>query len=78
MHKVFDFLADNWLIITPIVYEVSARLTPTKTNVSLIDFAVKILGVILKNRRKPQPTDLMSGDTEKNIVTVDVTKHIIS
>jgi hypothetical protein len=79
MKETVQFLTDNWEVITPIVYEVGARVIPTKHNLSLLDLIVKVVGMVLKNKRKPQPEDLQrKGYDNMNEVLVDRAKHIIS
>lgn len=79
---ILQFLADNWeslsTILLAILYEVTARWIPTEKNRSIIDNVVKLIGFIIKNRRKPSPQDDADITEKVNRVIVDRDKHIIS
>ena len=79
MNKVFDFLANNWAFLSPVLLEIVLRVVPTEKNVSIIDNVVKVIGLILKNRRKPSIDDETnaSGPQNVNIIQVDRNKHVI-
>lgn len=77
INETVDFAAENWPVIAGLVYEVASRVVPTKKNLSLIDNIVKVIGIILKNRRRPQPDDLVGRDDATNKVFVRRDRHII-
>lgn len=81
IEEIIKFWHSNSDLLTPILiglYELVARIVPTKRNLSIIENAVKLLGIIVKNRRTPDPNDNASLDGAKNKVTVTRNKHIIS
>lgn len=84
LEQLIAFYHANSDLITPIAigfYELLVRIVPTKRNFSILENFVKLLGVIIKNRRTPDPNDKHIGvenKASKNVVIVDRNKHIIS
>lgn len=80
MKNVIEFVADNWPTISAVLYEVVIRVVPTGKNLSIIDNVFKVVSFLVKNRRKPKPTDITPDGSENakiNSVVVDRFKHII-
>jgi hypothetical protein len=79
LHDIFDLVRDNWPVISGVVYEIVARVIPTKRNLSLIENGLKVINLLIKNRRKEDPTDVVDfKDSTINKVFVERDKHIIS
>lgn len=78
--NILNFIIDHWPQLAPLIYELIARLVPTKWNLSLIDNAWKLLNFIVPNIRKKQRTDILgviSKEGNKNTVNVPQKKHIL-
>lgn len=84
MSHILDFIFNNLdLVITTGggLYELLVRIFPTRKNWSVIENVVKLLGLIIKNRRVPNPNDIVPlGNDGKKINRVEVPrdKHIIA
>src|SRR5690348_13836468 len=78
---LLQFLADNWEVIAgilvPVLIDFLSRRIPTVKNWSWVDNLAKLMGAIVKNRRKPDTNDQTVGK-DQNRVIVDRKKHIIS
>lgn len=82
--SVLNFIAENWLLLSPLVYEILARIWPTKWNISLLDNLRKILDIVVPNIRKVQPEDNIIKEEIKgakkrlfNKVVVNAARHIL-
>lgn len=76
---LLEFIRTHWEFLAPTLYELLVRVIPTKKNWSIIDHAIKLFGLIIKNRRVESPNDNVPiGDEKVNHVTVKRDKHIIS
>lgn len=92
MNPTLQFIIDNWIIIAPVVYEIIARLWPTKWNISLLDKIWQLINTIIPNIRKPDGKEIIPGDQKaldvpavsskkkgllKNLVKVAVNRFIL-
>lgn len=75
---IIDFIKDNWLIISPIIYEILVRAIPTKWNASIIDYIIGILNAIVENKRIPQPGDVPAPNEKgNNLIAVKSTRWFV-
>jgi len=78
MEKIIDYIVANWVWLSVIVAEIALRVWPTKWNVSILDNLLKIINLIITNRRKPDGSENLSpSDPSKNVIAVDVDHHVI-
>jgi len=78
MEKIIDFIVANWEWLSLIVAEIALRVWPTKWNLSILDNLLKLINLIITNRRKPDGTENLSPrDPSKNVIAVDVDHHVI-
>jgi hypothetical protein len=79
LKDILNLVADNWMIISPILAEILLRVIPTKWNLSIVDNVVKLIGIVIKNRRSPDASDVVDfKDSSINKVIVERDRHIIS
>jgi len=74
--KIIDWITANWAILIPLVYELIARLWPTKWDISILDWIFKLLNLIVPNKRIPSPNDKVV-EPGKNQVVVPQDKFIL-
>ena len=79
MKDVLNIVLDNWEILSVVMYEIIARLYPTKWNISILDNAWKVINLLITNRRLLTGREQFSdtSDGSKNVVEVNVNKHIL-
>ena len=78
MQQIIDFIVANWIWLGAIVYEIVARVWPTKWNISILDNLMKLINLIITNKRAPDGSEKLSpSDSSKNVVAVNVNHHII-
>lgn len=65
------------LAILGIVYDIIVSVIPTKKNISLLDNLVKIIRLIITNKRKKSTYDFTEQDESKNIIAVKRNRHVI-
>lgn len=78
LNLILDYMQNNYELIFGAMglIEILLRLIPTKKNRSIIDNVVKVIGFVIKNRRKPDPLDKVIN-TGKNVVEVPQDKFIL-
>jgi len=77
MEAVLNFIKENWLWLAPVLWEIIARIWPTKWDLSILDLIKRIVDMIIINKRVPDGKEvLVPGDSSKNLIKVDVNKHI--
>jgi hypothetical protein len=52
MKTVLDFLSSNWMMISPIIYEIAARLFPTPKDISIINGIKSLADSVIPNLKK--------------------------
>lgn len=79
MKFILNLILDNWIFLGPIIYEIIARLWPTKWNVSILDAIWKVIGIMIPNNREPDGTETLekSNGIITNKIKVKVGKHIV-
>lgn len=50
MKNVIDYFLANWYWISPVVFEVAARLFPTQKSLSIINGVKKVTDFVIPNR----------------------------
>lgn len=71
---IFDFIADKWPVISPIIYEIIVRIYPTGRNLSLLDNAFKLLSWIIPNNSTHKTSIISSEDPTTSKTT---NKHVL-
>lgn len=78
LEHLLNFVNDNWELLAPVIYEILARVIPTKNNVSIVDNVVKIIRFFIPNKRVPHLTDnVVDNAPEFKRDIIDRTKHVI-
>lgn len=80
MKTFIEFLLEYWMQISPLAYELIARLYPTRWNISILDNIFKLLNLIVPNLRRPHGREIVSrlpNGKYVNDVPVEVTKHVL-
>ena len=78
MQVIIDYIVANWVWLSIIVAEIALRLWPTKWNVSILDNILKLINLLITNRRAPDGTENLSpSDSSKNVIAVPVNHHVI-
>lgn len=74
-----DFIFEHWELISVLLYELIARIWPTRWNVSLLDNIWKLVNLLVKNRRIIDGNERygINSDGTKNIVSVYKDRHIL-
>jgi hypothetical protein len=81
MKLLLDLFIENWIFIAPVLYEIIARIWPSKINISVLDAIWKVINVLIPNRRQPDGNE-KEVTTDKsgqlvNKVKVRVGRHIV-
>ncbi len=80
MKLLLNLLLENWPYLAPLLYEVIARLWPTKWNISILDGIWKIVNALLPNNRTPDGTEQIEKSASgivMNKIKVKTGRHIL-
>jgi hypothetical protein len=74
MKNALNFIIDHWILITPIILEIGARVIPTEKNYSILSHAVKLLNVVIPNLKK----DKNDGGITLHLIIIFVLSSVYS
>lgn len=81
LNFIWGYIVEHWETVGLIIYEIIARVWPTKYNISILDNVWKIVNFVMENKRKAsgheQIIDITKNNVPVNNVKAKVTQHVL-